>query len=192
MRTLRQVSHTRGGAPLRQRGVTLAVILMLLIGVTVVALTSLQTGLLEMVMAGNEEARVAAFQKAQAGIDAAFPRLVQKDIPLVRAHSLDIVRCTPGMDSRYPDIECDVYDVVFTPEFQSSPDRPHTDVALRTVSYSDSWSVCDRLQTGASQVSSGTTTVDRYLVELDGRYQSPNFRGGRGRVVQAFCILFAS
>ena len=54
----------------RQRGVSLVVSLVLLIGVTVVSLSALTTGLLEMLMAGAEEARMTAFQKAQAGVEA--------------------------------------------------------------------------------------------------------------------------
>lgn len=54
----------------RQRGVSLLVSMVLLIGVTVVSLSSLSTGLLEMLMAGAEEARMTAFQKAQAGVEA--------------------------------------------------------------------------------------------------------------------------
>lgn len=60
----------RGRCKQSQRGAVLLVALVLLLGVTVVSLSSLNTGLLEMIMAGNEEARIAAFQRAQAGIDA--------------------------------------------------------------------------------------------------------------------------
>ncbi len=54
----------------RQQGATLAIALILLIAVTVLSLSSLSTGLLEMVMAANEEARMTAFQQAQAGLEA--------------------------------------------------------------------------------------------------------------------------
>lgn len=53
-----------------QRGVALPVALVVLVGVTVISLASLRTGLLEMVMAGNEEARINAFQQALNGLDA--------------------------------------------------------------------------------------------------------------------------
>ncbi len=56
--------------PNQQQGVALAVAMILLLGVTVVSLASLNTSLLELVMSGNEQARMSAFQKAQAGLDA--------------------------------------------------------------------------------------------------------------------------
>jgi hypothetical protein len=62
---VRQLGHIK-----RQRGISLVVSLVLLVGVTVVSLSTLSTSLLEMLMAGAEEARMTAFQKAQAGIEA--------------------------------------------------------------------------------------------------------------------------
>lgn len=59
---------TRGGSS-QQRGAVLIVSLVLLVGVTLVSLSSLDIGLLELVMSGNEEARMTAFQNAQAGVD---------------------------------------------------------------------------------------------------------------------------
>lgn len=56
--------------PKTQQGVALAVALVVLVGVTVVSLSSLTVSLLEVRMAENEEARMIAFQKAQAGVDA--------------------------------------------------------------------------------------------------------------------------
>lgn len=52
-----------------QRGAVLVVSLVLLAGVTLVSLSSLEMGLLELVMSGNEEERMKAFQYAEAGAD---------------------------------------------------------------------------------------------------------------------------
>jgi hypothetical protein len=52
-----------------QRGTVMVVSLVLLVGVTLVSLSSIHTGLLELIMSGNEEARMTAFQKAQAGAE---------------------------------------------------------------------------------------------------------------------------
>jgi hypothetical protein len=52
-----------------QRGTVLVVSLVLLVGVTLVSLSSINTGMMELIMSGNEEARMTAFQKAQAGVE---------------------------------------------------------------------------------------------------------------------------
>ena len=54
----------------RQRGAALFTVLIMLVALTLVCLTSLSSSLLELRMSANEEATVAAFQAAQAGIDA--------------------------------------------------------------------------------------------------------------------------
>ncbi len=53
----------------QQKGVALVTALVLLVGVTLFSLSSLYTGLTEMSMAGNEEERIRAFQRAQSGIE---------------------------------------------------------------------------------------------------------------------------
>lgn len=53
----------------RQRGVTLFICLIMLLVMTVLAVSSMGTGRLELVMAGNTQARENAFQLAQAGLD---------------------------------------------------------------------------------------------------------------------------
>ena len=52
-----------------QRGTALIVSLVLLVGVTLVSLSSIDTGMMELIMSGNEEARMTAFQQAQAGAE---------------------------------------------------------------------------------------------------------------------------
>ena len=59
-----------GGISSSQRGAVLIMSLVLLVGITLVSLSSLDMGLLELVMSGNEEERMKAFQSAQAGVDA--------------------------------------------------------------------------------------------------------------------------
>ena len=53
----------------RQRGAALFTSLIMLIALTLVALASLGTSLLELRMSGNEEMAMSAFQSAQAGVD---------------------------------------------------------------------------------------------------------------------------
>ncbi len=52
-----------------QRGAALFTALILMIALSLVALASLSTGLLELRMSGNEEMAMSAFQSAQAGVD---------------------------------------------------------------------------------------------------------------------------
>lgn len=55
--------------PQSQKGVALAIALMALVGITVISLSSIKIGLLEMVMASNEESRMTAFQRAVNGLE---------------------------------------------------------------------------------------------------------------------------
>ncbi len=48
----------------RQRGAALAIAMILLVGITVVSVAALNTGTLELMMAGNEESKMTAFQRA--------------------------------------------------------------------------------------------------------------------------------
>ena len=56
--------------PRRQRGVVLAVAMVVLLGVTVVSITALSSSLLEVRMAGNAEDTTRAFNIAQGAVDA--------------------------------------------------------------------------------------------------------------------------
>jgi hypothetical protein len=58
------------GTASSQRGAVLIMSLVLLVGITLVSVSSIDMGLLELVMSGNEEERMKAFQSAQAGVDA--------------------------------------------------------------------------------------------------------------------------
>lgn len=80
-------------APLpSQRGVALVVTLVVLIGISVVSLASLKTGVFELLMAGNEEARTSAFQRAKAGLDAVAARISN----FVVIGDIGYRNCTPG------------------------------------------------------------------------------------------------
>ena len=59
-------------AGIRQRGISLFVSMILLAAITVVLLVSARTTLLELTMAGNEQQRISAFERAQSGIDALY------------------------------------------------------------------------------------------------------------------------
>ena len=65
------MSHVRGTAP-RQSGAALVVGLLLLLVLTILAISGMTTATLELQMAGNEQYQERAFQAAEAGIEQAI------------------------------------------------------------------------------------------------------------------------
>lgn len=65
-----QPRHRPAPLPPRQRGVTLVIGLIMLLVLTILAVSSMGTARLQLLMAGNTQARESAFQVAQAGLDA--------------------------------------------------------------------------------------------------------------------------
>jgi type IV pilus assembly protein PilX len=63
----------------RQRGAALIVGLMMLVVVTLLAVTAVSTSNTELIMAGNEQFRERAFQAAEAGIETAYRKLRSGD-----------------------------------------------------------------------------------------------------------------
>lgn len=61
-----------GGGRESQRGVALAVSLMLLLLITVLGITAMRSSILELYMARNEAARISAFERAQSLVDGLF------------------------------------------------------------------------------------------------------------------------
>ena len=61
--------NTRTATRLRQRGVTLLVVLLLLMGITLISVSSVGTSVMELRMARNVEASATTFQTALAAID---------------------------------------------------------------------------------------------------------------------------
>jgi hypothetical protein len=65
--------HRGDQDPVRfQHGISLFVSMILLAAITVLLLVSARTTLLELTMAGNEQQRITAFERAQSGIDALY------------------------------------------------------------------------------------------------------------------------
>lgn len=66
----------------RQRGVTLVIGLIMLLVLTILAVSSMGTARLQLLMAGNTQARESAFQVAQAGLDARLAAYRSNRAPL--------------------------------------------------------------------------------------------------------------
>ncbi len=72
----------------RQRGAALVIGLILLLILTLLAITGMNTASSELIMAGNEQFRQNAFQAAEAGIEqaiSALPTVPQSGVPVVVA-----------------------------------------------------------------------------------------------------------
>ena len=63
----------------RQRGAALIVGLMMLVIVTLLAVTAVSTSSTELIMAGNEQFRERAFQAAEAGVETAYRKVRSGD-----------------------------------------------------------------------------------------------------------------
>lgn len=70
---------------IRQRGAALFTSLIMLIALTLLALASLGTSLLELRMSGNEEMAMSAFQSAQAGVDVVLNDALAEEPQIVLA-----------------------------------------------------------------------------------------------------------
>ncbi|HEX5160975.1 MAG TPA: PilX N-terminal domain-containing pilus assembly protein [Steroidobacteraceae bacterium] len=87
--------------PAKQRGAALVVGLMMLVVVTLLAVTAVSTSSTELVMAGNEQFRDRAFQAAEAGIENAIrkSRSTDSDVPYKYLAYVDLNNLTMASDS---------------------------------------------------------------------------------------------
>ena len=88
-------------APRTQRGVALITALIFLIIITMLSLSNMRSSTLELRMANNDEVRVAAFQKAQAVVDATFDDTA--NTPVIGA--VGYTNCTSSVSG------CDAYTI---------------------------------------------------------------------------------
>lgn len=157
--------------PLRmqQRGAALVVSLILLVGVTLVSLSSLHTGLLEIVMSGNEEARTTAFQRAQSGIES----LTMDETNFKVSGNVGDSDCTASMSGE----TCDQTNLSFPTGFDTAKH----------------WARIERLNPEFScPPRMFATSCDIFQVahfSTDSRYTDVASRGGRSEIVQGFMVL---
>ena len=85
----------------KQRGAALMVGLMLLVIVTLLAVTAVSTSSTELIMAGNEQFRERAFQAAEAGVETATRKVRSGDIdvPVLVGAFLDNSNVTMAYDA---------------------------------------------------------------------------------------------
>lgn len=85
----------------KQRGAALIVGLMMLVVVTLLAVTAVSTSSTELVMAGNEQFRDRAFQAAEAGVEDAIrkSRSTDSDVPFKFGNYIDLNNLAMASDA---------------------------------------------------------------------------------------------
>ncbi len=153
----------------KQNGAVLVISLILLVGVTLVSLSSMHTGLLEIVMSGNEEARTAAFQRAQSGVES----LIADESNFTVSGSVGDTNCTATRSGE----TCNQTNLSFPTGFDNSKH----------------WAKIERLNPEfACPPRMFATSCDIFQVahfSTDSRYTNVASRGGRSEIVQGFMVL---
>ena len=157
---LRQVQH----------GAVLIISLVLLVGVTLVSLSSIHTGLMELTMSGNEEARMTAFQQAQAGVESVLAEAFSDDSDVLLAGLVGASNCTASKSGE----TCDQTSLSF-----------HTGIDANK-----HWAKSERLNPLlACPPRVFATSCDNFQVahfSVDSRFDDVATRGGRAEVVEGF------
>lgn len=164
--------------PNRQKGVVLVVALVLLVAITLLSLAGINTTTLELRMASNQQARVNAFQQAEAGIDG-----VKTDMSNFAVKGLvGQGRCTTDFHdtSRYYDatgeVSCDTYDVSVPGQL----DLTYSRVAIQRLP--------PRLQPAPRFVETSAEKLKVAAYKIDSRYDARDMRGGRAEHNQGMIV----
>jgi hypothetical protein len=154
----------------KQEGAALAIVLIVLVIATLLGLQGLRSTRLELLMAGHEQDKVAAFQAAQAGIDATLTD--PNNFVVVGAPGYK--NCTAGVAG------CDVNDVVL-PVAPFSSLNGSIDVEVT------------RLSPGAlPPPRSLEFSADKYAVSafnVDSDYDDVSNGGGQEHIAQGYLVL---
>lgn len=158
--------------PKPQQGVALAIALMILVGVTVVSLSMLATSMLELVMAGNEEARTTAFQKAETGLDA-----VAVDGSNFQVFgAVGYKNCTSGFASKYGGT-CNATSIALPTGFDATGTEMN---------------VAREAPLEQCPPRGMSTSCESYSVatfSIDSRFDATQTRGGRSDLIQGYLRL---
>jgi hypothetical protein len=150
-----------------QQGAVLIVSTILLVGVTVLALSSMHTGLMEVLMSDNDEARTRSFQSAQSGIEA-----VATDANFPVVGGVGTSNCTASKSG----ITCDQASLTLPNGFDTNKHW------VRTERLNPLYACPPRIV---------GTSCDNFKVahfSVDSRYSNVPNRGGRSEVVQGHLI----
>jgi Tfp pilus assembly protein PilX len=158
------------------------VVLILLVAVTALSMASLQTALLELLMAGNAEARLGALQKAQGAVEAAASEADNFVLPGAKDH----INCTPGFDVAHPGTTCTETTVTFAAAFAASGDAADTHARVQRLH--PLLADC----AAARGLESECGKLDYAAFSVESRYRSARPRGGSAVVVQGYLLAVPS
>ncbi len=156
--------------PSHQRGVALVVAVVILIGISVVSLSSLKTSVFELLMAGNDEARTSAFQHAHAGLDA----VAVETTNFVVTGGLGYRNCTASFE---PSSDCNQMDITVPDAFD----------ATNTQMYVERLAPLATCPPRGMETSCENFTVA--IFAMDSHYNDTANRGGRSRQQEGYLIL---
>ena len=167
------------GAPpaAAQRGVVLLVSLLVLLLLAIIATTVARTNLLELHMAGNEEARVAALQQALAAVDGVLASAVGAPIKGGVGYRL----CLPGS----ADPACDEHSLVLEPG--AGPAAGGAEVAVTRVA-----PLADRMPVMAEARASSTVYYRVAKIEVQVVYDGAARDLGRAAITQGLLVRLPS
>ncbi|MCP5130047.1 MAG: hypothetical protein H6985_10750 [Pseudomonadales bacterium] len=149
-----------------QRGMVLAISLLVLLILSLVATTVARTNRLQLHMAGNDEARIAAMQRALAVADSVLPVAIAPGRPAQVGYRL----CT----ALSTDTRCDERTITLDPSVQTAIGS--LDVAVVRVA-----PLQDRLPVMAEAKASSTVHYRAARIEVQVAYDGSS--GGRGRAM---------
>jgi hypothetical protein len=156
-----------------QRGVVLVVSLLVLLLLGIIATTVARTNLLQLRMAGNDEARTAAMQQALAVVDAVLPSAVGR----VPAGDVGYRLCLPGSD----DTGCDEYSLAL--EGGALPATGSTAVAVTRVAPLE-----ERMPVLAEAQASSTVYYRVAKLEVQVSYDGSAAGIGRATIAQGLLL----
>ncbi len=162
-----------------QQGAALFTALMFLVVLTLISLAAMRSSTLEMRMATNDEARLTAFQRTQAIVDATVAET--DNVKVIGA--VGRRTCTGSAASDTPDgLACDVYGVDLAgDDFDTDVDDGIVKVAVTRLSPAES-PAPRSIGTSAAVYSVATFKVDAL-------YDGTDDGLGRGRIVEGVMVL---
>lgn len=152
-----------------QRGVALAVGLLLLLLLTVISVTSMRSSIFELQMARNEESRISAFERAQSIIDA-----IISDISNMIGSEIGDTNCTTNVAG------CTSDSVSIADEIMVAPHDARTAAIVTYTSCLDT--VPRRLNVSEDEFDSAQFSVES-------RYDATADRQGRSALVQGVMVI---
>lgn len=118
--TFQMTFQTRYPSRQQQTGAALIISLILLMVLTVLAVSTMRTASLGLLMAGNAQYRETAYQLAQSGIDAVMRRGDPGVLPDCTVPAADPVVAVPELNGRYATTMCYRGETFITPGYSAT------------------------------------------------------------------------